>query len=548
MNTLLKITVAVCAALLTISVSAQNSAKESMKADYPMLMEKYGDLLDEQHAHYIFAVDISSSMLQYESTVKENFLAFVDAIPDGDQVTLIRMASKEHTDFLGGMYKCITLNDQVRNDLRNVIYSDQFKFLRNGNPQDGSDGYKMADLVLEAINTIGSNDLTFVYMFTDFEYWTKEFKFNPSQEDWTALKEKMPSQRQFSICKYGLELNFNNPNLKKHAIIKRQLDEVFGPIDYQTVSSAAVLSQWFNHTIANVMAAKLNSLVKRDWDAFAQSVMVADLRTKGSEVEAVIRCNPTDLVSGFRVVPVHGDPDFHGGEVSVDASERVRASLGHYTVEPETWMPSFKVLGGSPVKLDIVYVSPYQAEIDRLQELCKDAHKSAVLTSDDEKMIPLVRVWNSFIPLWVWIVSGILLLAVIVSVLYTLFGIKLDREWQLSVIRRDAEGNRVREVSSYVKAPADIQSHINKRPTTDWVVTLHAKKYNPLNVFKIGKTGYYVTLKQGTFLDIMDPYDPKTPLHTLSMGDEVFVCSHRRPDQIVMQIKSAGNQYKIEII
>jgi hypothetical protein len=32
------------------------------------------------------------------------------------------------------------------------------------------------------------------------------------------------------------------------------------------------------------------------------------------------------------------------------------------------------------------------------------------------------------------------------------------------------------------------------------------------------------------------------------MGDEVFVCSHRRPDQIVMQIKAAGNQYKIEII
>ena len=40
----------------------------------------------------------------------------------------------------------------------------------------------------------------------------------------------------------------------------------------------------------------------------------------------------------------------------------------------------------------------------------------------------------------------------------------------------------------------DIQSHINRKPVSDWVVTLHAKKYNPLNVFKLGKTGYYVTM------------------------------------------------------
>ena len=268
MNNLLKIIIALCALMVVFPANAQNSAQESMRTDYPMLMQKYGGLLEEQHAHYIFAVDVSSSMLQYESTVKENFLAFVAAIPDGDQVTLIRMADKVHTDFVSGMYKCITLNGQVRNDLKNVIYSNQFDFLCSGDPQDGSDGYRMAELVVEAINTIGSNDLTFVYMFTDFEYWTQKYHYNPSQENWESLKEKMPKQRQFSVCKYGLELNFNNPNLKQQAIIKRQLDDVFGAIDYQTVSSAAVLSQWFNHTIANVMAVKLNSLVKRDWDAF----------------------------------------------------------------------------------------------------------------------------------------------------------------------------------------------------------------------------------------------------------------------------------------
>ena len=547
MKNLMKFIVTVCALMLALTVSAQPSAKESMTNDYPMLMKKYGDLLDEQHAHYIFAVDISSSMCPFESTVKANFLAFVDAIPDGDQVTLIRMADRAHTDFVGGMYKCITLNAQVRNDLRTVIYSDQFRFLGNGDPHDGSDGYKMAELVMEAINTIGGNDLTFVYMFTDFEYWTREYGFNPAREDWAALKAKMPSHRRFSTCKYGLELNFNNPNLKQQAIIKRQLDDVFGAIDYQTVSSAAVLSQWFNHTIANVMAAKLNSMVKKDWDAFDQSVQ-CKIKGNGSKVDAVITCNSTDLVSGFRVVPTSGDPAFKVNESSVDASDKTSASFGQYVVDPDTWVPSYKVLGGSPVNLDIVYVSPYQDEINRLQELCKDAQKSQTVKSVDGQTIPTLRVWNSFIPLWVWILAGVIILVIIGSILYTIFGIKLDREWQLSVTRRDAEGNRVRELNSYLVAPDDIQSHKDKKPVGDWIVTFHAKKYNPLNVFKLGKTGYYVTLKQGTFLDVMDPYDPKTPLHTLSPGDEVFVCSYLKPDQIVLQIKTKGNTYKIEII
>lgn len=547
MKNLMKFIVMVSAVMMAFTASAQNSAKEAMERDYPTLMQKYGELLDEQRAHYIFAVDISSSMLQYESTVKANFLAFVNAIPDGDQITLIRMADKAHTDFVGGMYKCITLNSQVRNDLRTVIYSDQFKFLGNGDSSDGSDGYKMAELVMDAIDTIGSNDLTFVYMFTDFEYWTKEYGYNPSQEDWAALKDKMPSHKQYSICKYGLELNFNNPKLKQHAMIKRQLDEVFGVIDYQTVSSAEVLSQWFSHTIANVMASKLNSLVKRDWDAFDQSVQ-CKVEGNGSEVEAVITCNPTDLVSGFRLVPTHGDPAFISDEATVDASDKTSVTFGQYVVDPDTWVPSYTALGGSPLDLDIVYVSPYQDEIDRLQGLCKDGHKLPTVKSVDGQTIPTLRVWNSFIPLWAWIVVGVLLLVIIGSILYTIFGIKLNREWQLSVTRRDAEGTLFRELNSYIVAPAEIQSHKEKRPVGEWVINFHAKKYNPLNVFKLGKTGYYVTLQHGTFLDVMDPYDPKIPLHTLSPGDEVFVCSYRKPDQIVLQIKTTGNTYKIEII
>ena len=109
MKKLFKVIVAILSViLLTFTANAQTSAEMSMRNDYPNLMNKYGGLLEQQNAHYIFAVDVSSSMRQYEATVKENFLAFINAIPDGDQVTLIRMADKAHTDYVG-MFKSITL-------------------------------------------------------------------------------------------------------------------------------------------------------------------------------------------------------------------------------------------------------------------------------------------------------------------------------------------------------------------------------------------------------------------------------------------------------
>ena len=545
MNHIYKMLVTVCVLMNTVALEAQILATGSMMQDFPQLMNKYGDMLDEQHAHYIFAVDISSSMQQYEATVKANFLDFIKAIPDGDKVTLIRMADKEHTNYLGGMYKCITLNSDVRNDLQNIIYSDQFRFLNNGHPHDGSDGYRMAELVIDAINTIGSNDLTFVYMFTDFEYWTEEYRYNPSREDWNALKEKMPKEKQFAVCKYGLELH-NNTHLNQQAIIKNQLDEVFGTIDYQSVTSAEVLSQWFGHSIANVMAVKLNSLVKRDWSAFEQSVQCNVIRT-GLDVEAVITCDNTDLVKEFHVTPNHNDSNFKSSTVVVEALDSINVVLGQYVIEPSAIVPSYKNYGGSELNVDIAYMSHYADELHRLQELCKDVNKINSF-STYEFVIPKVQAWNSFIPLWAWIVLGVILFVIILSVLYTVFGIRFDREWQLSVTRRDADGNRLKEYSSLIKAPVDIKSYKDKKPVNDWVVKLYTKKYNPLNILKLGKTGYYVTLEQGSFLDVVDPYDLKNTLGTITVGEEYFVCSHRKVEQIILHIKTSGNQYKIEII
>ena len=539
----------ILAVLVFAKSNAQNSAREAMERDYPQLMQKYGADLQQKHAHYIFAVDISSSMLQYEDMVKANFLAFINAIPDGDEITLIRVASTAHTDYLCNTYRCIKLNPEVRNALNQDIYSPDFRFLSPGDSKDGSDCYKMAELIVQSINTVGNSDLTFVYMFTDFEYWTHHNGYNPGGEDWASLKTALSEQRRMALCKSGLELVNNGASLHQHAVVKRQLDDVFGSVDYQGVSSAAVLQQWFDHQIANAMAYKLNALVCQDWDKFVQSVDV-EVKGKGSGLSVKVKSNPADLVTGFSVSPVNVEEERFAQETtSAPVAEKggCEMEIGKYVLQETTLFPSYTTFGGDGLGVSIGFQSPYADEIDQLQTVCNDGRKCDY-TKNFELTTPVTKVWSSTLPLWVWVLIAVIVLIIIASILYTIFGVKLNREWQVTVVRRDEEGNRVRELSTFIVAPGEIKSTKDRKPSNDWAIKLTAKKYNPLNVFKLGKSGYYVTLENGTFLDVMDPFTPRVAIHTLSPGDEVFVCSYNKPVQIIMQIKSSGSVYKIDLM
>lgn len=185
MKSIAKTFILLCSVLLIFgSWNAQaddSRAMAAMKQDYPGLMSLYGDRIAGQKAHYIFVVDVSSSMLPYEGTVKTNILQFLDAVPDGDQISLIKMSDESHTGYVG-LLKCTPLSQDVRASIRDVV--NGFKFNRNGSSEDGSDGFTMAKTVIDAINTVGSNDLTFVYMLTDFEYWTHKNKYDKNKENW----------------------------------------------------------------------------------------------------------------------------------------------------------------------------------------------------------------------------------------------------------------------------------------------------------------------------------------------------------------------------
>ncbi len=427
------------------SMLGQGHDLEALKKEYPLLMERYGNRLESRRAHYIFAIDISSSMQEYENVVRQSLATFVKAVPDGDQITLIAMCDENNTNYVNSI-KCITINSKVRQSIVSSITSPQFKFLRRGDSNDGSDGFTMTRKVLEAMNVVNSSDLTFVYLLTDFEYWTHQNKFNKAAEDWKSLKPLLTEKHTGMMCKYGIELNYNGIS-HPEAIFKPELDDIFGPLDYQQANSAEILAQWFGHIINDIRAHKINAMLKADWKEYLDSVKIS-LQKDGRNLNAIIKAPQSDLVSGSSVTMLQG-----GGEYLIPAKDVIakkgkdnlwHAEVGHYKTK-KTWYPSYFKTDSSDATVVVSFNSPYAEEISKLQGLCQEKAESPNAVKLNQEYVattPVVKVWNSIIPLWVCVlvlaIIALWLLCLLITFLINKYG-KIYRTWNIMVTVDDGE-------------------------------------------------------------------------------------------------------------
>jgi len=535
------------ALLILASWNAQaddSRAMAAMKQDYPGLMSLYGDRIAGQKAHYIFVVDVSSSMLPYEGTVKTNILQFLDAVPDGDQISLIKMSDESHTGYVG-LLKCTPLSQDVRASICDVV--NGFKFNRNGSSEDGSDGFTMAKTVIDAINTVGSNDLTFVYMLTDFEYWTHKFKYDKNKEDWASLLSQLPETKMGGMCKYGIELN-SGGKLRQEAIFKNELDRIFGKVEYQSVSSAALLSNWFSHIATGVMSVKLNSLLKTDWKQVDESV-ASKVTVSGDQVKFRLDALDTPLVNGATVTmrtdsrcfqPIESEGPFPG---SITVGKLVQPSTD------KSFLPDFIELGGGNYEAQIVLRSPYADEISRLQGVCGEVagQGDAVnLNRTDSGRLPSAIVWNSTLPIWLWVIIILIILAIIASFVYQFLFTKLNRKWMVFVKASSPDGTSKRYNLDEVVAPITIGGADTDLPVKDakWSIKVFTERHNPALFFL--KSGYYMVLEQGDFADVQtdNDYDPRT----VSVGEKVFLYKAGKSGSVTVKIGERGKtRYQIDL-
>jgi hypothetical protein len=218
--------------------------REKVMKDFPSLYTNFQKEVEKQKSRYVFAVDISNSMSAYESSVKTNLKSFIKELPDGDFITLIQMASTQST-------KAILANQPLNSATRNLInnYIDGLKF-----DQEGSDGYTMTEKIIQSLNQTGSSeDMKYVFMFTDFEYWTIENAFNKNKVNWKSLGSSIKDKSN-RLKVFGLELFQSN---RTSAIYKAELKDIFGKLEEISVSNTAFLNTWFSNMKADILCDRL---------------------------------------------------------------------------------------------------------------------------------------------------------------------------------------------------------------------------------------------------------------------------------------------------
>lgn len=529
---------------ISTSSRAQNShALDAMRQDYPGLMSIYGDRISSQKAHYIFVVDVSSSMLPYENTVKNNFLQFLDAVPDGDQVSLIKMSDETHTGFVG-LLKCVTLNPAIRSSIREVV--NGFRFNMPGSPEDGSDGFTMTKCVIDAINVVGSNDLTFVYMLTDFEYWTHRYRYDMTMENWDSLASLLPESKTSGMCKYGIELN-SGSNLHQDAIFKDKLDRVFGKVEYQSVGSASLLSNWFSHIASSVMSVKLNALLKSDWKKVDESIS-SMISLSGNDVVLTLDAANTPLANGAYITMRANNSCFNPMDSEGPFPGNVKVGKLLTPADQKTLLPGYRQLGGDKYEAQISIQSQYANEISRLQGVCGEVagQGDAVnLKHLETGNLPTMKVWNSKLPIWLWVLILLITIVIIASFIYEYAFIKLNREWSVSIRVVSPDGSTARFNEDSLKAPFTFGASGSDFTVEDapWSIKIFTKRHNPLTFMK---NGYFLKLEQGGFADIETDYDDEP--RTISVGESAFLCSPGKSTVVNIRINERGkSNYKISL-
>ena len=240
----------IVALMFSTCLFGQSPEKRVMQ-DYPKLYNDFKAEVGGQKAHYIIAIDISSSMKSMESSVKNNLKNFISALPDGDKITLIQMADKAETKIVN-LTDYTEINSSTRSGI--ISYIANLKFKNDGETGDGSDGFTMTKLITEAIKKPGSSaDMKYVFIFSDFEYWSSKNKYNKDAESWESLKSKNIKESKARI--FGLIIK--QPT-KLLAVYESELKDVFS--DFSKVScpdEPAILNQWFNTKKSEILYDRL---------------------------------------------------------------------------------------------------------------------------------------------------------------------------------------------------------------------------------------------------------------------------------------------------
>lgn len=290
---------ALVGAALALLLGARAAAAE----DLPKL-KRFFDL-DAQHADYVLVIDTSGSMKRLWSAVVRGAEVFIEAVPDGEHVSLVFF----DTEASASRVLPRTLSGANRGDLLREL-----RALAAPSGRHTDLGSALEKTVAELVRP-GANQLQFVFFLSDFSHdpaAASPFAArDPSAASWRDLAGRFALGRGERLLQtFALLLPLGGDVGRD----LRLVESVLGRLEAVSVGSPATLEEWFRRRRAEIERDKLRVLVRAEAlrggsvevvSRGRENLLVVDWRATTLPVSAAIESlQATSLGSRFSREPV----------------------------------------------------------------------------------------------------------------------------------------------------------------------------------------------------------------------------------------------------
>lgn len=314
---------------LPLVVCAQQNGSTSntlsyLKQTFPKLTNLYEKELSNCHTHYIFAVDVSGSMVKYNEIVTPALQAFAQALPLGEQVSIIPFGTdaKENTPGLCTKIQGDAQKQTLITSLATLYVNDGYspEFRRN------TDVKKAVEAVNKAILNNQEVQMNVVVIITDFlndlpgvgeqklkntdlEKLCKEFD-NVTDNTYTRVVA-------MQLPKAGTGAGFCLDQLQQSVFSTTSITRKFDVI--QAIKDQTAISHWFEQLSREIMTEKLKAVIQLDNERNLRPSLKTKMDIDGNTI-AEIHWTPNKLYRQIKIEATNTDP---GSDYVFNNNEKV---------------------------------------------------------------------------------------------------------------------------------------------------------------------------------------------------------------------------------
>ena len=300
-------------------VQADNNQKISasslvyLEKTFPKLTELYKNELQNCNTHYIFAVDVSGSMIKYNEIVTPALQAFAQALPSGEQVSIIPFGTeaKENTPGL-----CCKIQDVAQKQVLSTALSSLYvnegytpEFRRN------TDVNKAVAAVNKAILNNQEVQMNVVVIITDFlndlpgvgEQKLKAADLDKLNKDFDNVTENTFTRVvAMQLPKAGTGVGFCLDQLQEFVFCNTSITKKFDVI--QAIKDKNAISHWFEQLSRDIMTEKLKAVIQLDNERNLRPSLKTKIDIDGN-TKAEIHWTPNKLYRQIKIEATNTDKD-----------------------------------------------------------------------------------------------------------------------------------------------------------------------------------------------------------------------------------------------